>query len=492
MAPQSRTQLVNLLINLFYLPIAIARWAPVYFFLTISLVFYYHSFIDSILNKLRSMDHWIIIFALLFSFEFVKVFVHTLSFCLYIPIAVPKKPSVTAKDVTVIVSTVGDLDNEFEECIQSIVANEPAEIIVSTVGPDKLERAIQVCHRICPRIRCLAIDTPSKRKQVYHAVRAVATSIIVLADDHVFWKPEFFTGALAPFENRHIGGVATSKRVRRHSFSFSTTNFYNFIACIYLERHNFECTATTNLDGGCFVISGRTALYRACIFRSAEFEKEYLAETWLFGTVGYMNVDDDNMITRWLVKHGWGIHFQNCEQARIETTLGDPHKFLKQCDRWARTSWRSNSTSLFVDFAVWQSQPWCVYAVFLSSFVNFALFYDFALSLTLYHAVVDTAAAKMVALTWLVLILFASKMIKPLPHFWRYPADIVYLPGYILFGYFHSLVKLRALLTVTTIAWGSRPDVDMYSSSQSMEAADEVGESGSLGDIGSSASLDND
>ena len=144
----------------------------------------------------------------------------------------------------------------------------------------------------------------------------------------------------------------------------------------------------------------------------------------------------------------------------METTLGDPGKFLRQCDRWVRTTWRSNSTSLFSDFTVWKSQPWCVYAVYLSSFVNFALFYDFALLYTTYLCFKDVSDIDTkTALKYMAGLLFFSKMVKPFPHFWRNPLDIIYIPGYILFGYFHSFVKLKALLTVWRISWGTR-DVD--------------------------------
>lgn len=49
-----------------------------------------------------------------------------------------------------------------------------------------------------------------------------------------------------------------------------------------------------------------------------------------------------------------------------------------------------------------------------------------------------------------------SKLVKPWPHFWQYPRDLIYLPGYILFGYAHSLIKLYALITFWDVAWGGR------------------------------------
>ena len=55
-------------------------------------------------------------------------------------------------------------------------------------------------------------------------------------------------------------------------------------------------------------------------------------------------------------------------------------------------------------------------------------------------------------ITWIL----GSKLVKPWPHFRRHPRDWRYLPGYIAFGYLHSLLKLWALLTVWDGSWGSR------------------------------------
>jgi len=54
----------------------------------------------------------------------------------------------------------------------------------------------------------------------------------------------------------------------------------------------------------------------------------------------------------------------------------------------------------------------------------------------------------------------ASKMIKLGGHFIRYPVDICLLPISILFGYFHSIIKLYAAMTLHVTAWGSREGAD--------------------------------
>ena len=291
----------------------------------------------------------------------------------------------------------------------------------------------------------------------------VHTKITVLCDDHVFWPPGFLSNVLAPFEDLTIGAVGMCKRVRRIGQAFSSADFWNFIAALYLERHNFDCAATTTMDGGIFCVSGRTSAHRTEILAAPDFIHEFLHEYCFFGLVGPLHTDDDNFITRWMVNHGWKIAFQHSPGARMETTLGEYPKFLHQCLRWVRTTWRSNFTSLFIERKVWQTQPWCVYAVYLTSFFNFALFYDFGMLFTAWLALnrspdvpIETRTAMWALCLWI----FCSKLVKPLPHFWRNPKDLVYLPGYIMFGYFHSLIKLYAMITFYNKSWGSRPEVD--------------------------------
>lgn len=235
-------------------------------------------------------------------------------------------------------------------------------------------------------------------------------------------------------------------------------SFWNMLGCLYLERHNFELAATNTIDGGVFVISGRTSAHRTSILQDNSFTTGFLNERLCFGRIGPLNADDDNFITRWMVSHGWKIKMQYSDDACIETTLGEYPKFLFQCARWARTTWRSNPRSLLCRH-VWKTQPWCVYSVLLTSLVNFALFYDGALGYMVWAsgrcngASVGVSTRVGILMLWIL----CSKLVKPFPHFRRYPRDLLLLPGYILFGYVHSLVKLYALVTFGDIAWGSRP-----------------------------------
>jgi cellulose synthase/poly-beta-1,6-N-acetylglucosamine synthase-like glycosyltransferase len=145
---------------------------------------------------------------------------------------------------------------------------------------------------------------------------------------------------LAPFEDDGVGGEGTCKRVQRVKQGFTPADFLNCIACLYLERHKFGIVATNSIDGGVFVISGRTAVYRTDSLNTEEFMQGFVNEYCLFNLVGPLNADDDNYITRYLVQHRFKVKVQASDSVRIETTLGvgGYGKFLRQCLRWARTN----------------------------------------------------------------------------------------------------------------------------------------------------------
>lgn len=403
-----------------------------------------NNFMNSIPNR---------VFAFLFVFRYLRLIVHIISFWLFRSVPVPLRPTLFPRDCAVIIPSVEPHGDKFNECIRSVLGNNPHQIIVVTVGKDKLFRAKQVCELIDPNIQVCAIEEANKRRQICHALQFVHTRITLLCDDSVVWPCHFLPEVLAPFEDNAVAIVGTVKRVRRINQGFTMSDFWNFIGCLYLERHNFEIAATNNIDGGVFVVSGRTSAHRSKNLKGPAFMHRFSNEMFFFGKIGPLNVDDDNFITRWAVSHGWKIKIQYTESARIETTLGmDRKKFFSQCLRWARTTWRSNSASLFTHRTVWRTQPWGVYAIYLTSFVNFALFYDFALFWTLNR----TSFAGSQAMRYLGLWIFCSKIVKLLPHFLRNPRDLIWLPGYICFGYYHSLIKLYALFTFYVVAWGSR------------------------------------
>lgn len=398
-------------------------------------------------------------FICLFAFRYLRLLVHIISFWLfYRPTPVQKNPSLFPSGCTIILPTVDPKNADFKECINSCLLNKPGAIIVVTAGAKLARLTKDIVSPFKQRFPDTSItvktaDEANKRRQVAHGLRFVKTKITVLLDDHVFWPSErFLPTLLAPFEDPKVGIVGTNKRVRRTDAGFNIRSFWNMLGAIYLERHNFEIRATNAIDGGVFVISGRTSAHRSEILKDPEFIAGFTNERFFFNEFGPLNTDDDNFITRWNVRHGWKIKIQYCRDALIETTLGTYPKFLSQCLRWVRTTWRSNSASLFTDRTLWYRQPWCVYSVYLTSFVNFALFYDSALAYTLFKSQLGTQTNLALLGVWISF----TKMVKLTPYFLREPQDLIMLPGYFVFAHFHSLTKLYAGLTFWETNWGGR------------------------------------
>ena len=129
-------------------------------------------------------------------------------------------------------------------------------------------------------------------------------------------------------------------------------NFWDFLGAAYLERWNFEIAATSHVDGGVACLSGRTCAIRTSIIQSQTFIDEFAGEKWL-GCIDLIAADDDNFITRYMVNHNWNVAIQGAPEAALTTTLESDSKFLGQCIRWYRTTWRSNFTSLFIDRNIW-------------------------------------------------------------------------------------------------------------------------------------------
>ena len=181
----------------------------------------------------------------------------------------------TSGDVTVILPSLEGRGVELEHTIESILQNEPKELILVTIQAN-LELANKTIAKMPAaqhnRLRCLAVANPNKRRQMARAIPEVNTKIIVFADDDVSWPRQTLAWILAPFENKKYGGVVTCQRLRHTDYPlFSTKRMWSFLGALYLERRNFDCAATTFMDGGVPCMSGRTVAYRTKILRDDNF-----------------------------------------------------------------------------------------------------------------------------------------------------------------------------------------------------------------------------
>ena len=220
---------------------------------------------------------------------------------------------------------------------------------MSTIESDLL-RITELAHSIDLRIQVIAANFANKRQQIYEAIPRITTSITILADDDVELPSKSLPHILAPFEDSNVGAVGTRQRVRRRPGLGIIDHMWQYLGECYIERRNFEISATSHIDGGISCLSGRTAAIRTEILQTEDFMTGYITETWLGKP---LNPDDDNFVTRFLVAKGWGIRIQMSKEAEVLTTLEFGWGFLKQCLRWARSNWRSNIKSIIFQWRVW-------------------------------------------------------------------------------------------------------------------------------------------
>ncbi|KAH8653946.1 hypothetical protein BGZ60DRAFT_533043 [Tricladium varicosporioides] len=377
-------------------------------------------------------------FIILFTIRYLRLIVHSIAHWRYKSIPIPNNPTYSNKDITIILPTISTDVKELRQTIQSMLACNPSQILLVTT-----KNQYNIIRNLCQSInvRNLTVfqsPVASKRLQVCKAIPLVETSITVMADDDVTWPSTTIPWLLAPFEDKKIGGVGTCQRVRRLQTGTLLERCYNWLSAAYIERRNFEISATHYIDGG--------TSYSA-------FKKGFKNEKW---GKRRLNADDDNFVTRWLVSHQWKTWIQYNRKCEIETTLENNPKFLLQCLRWARSNWRSNYVSLVVERYIWRQQPWCTYALHFTMFINFAVvdFFLFWLcyqSTSPYEEGVKMSLRVAFSIWWL-----TTKNIKLIGLYKRNIRDIWFLPVSIFFGYFHSFIKLYAAFTLHETGWGSR------------------------------------
>ncbi|KAI1157369.1 nucleotide-diphospho-sugar transferase [Nemania serpens] len=406
-----------------------------------------------------------------------RLFINMWFFMRYQPAYPAKVPTVYPKDVTVIIPTVFDLKtytSDLRECITTCLLNYPAKIIIVT----NKENAATL-HRLVTDIRHgdgTSYDVPieiktcavcNKREQLAVGIGLVRTDLILFLDDHVFLKPRFLETVVCAFEDPRVGLCGTKKTVRRQVPEADSLwgcyweSFWNVMGALYLTRHNFEIRATNAADGGVFVVSGRALLVRTTIVNSTVFLDGYKNEHFFFGLIGPLASDDDNFVTRWATQLSWNIKIQYTEEATVETTLGQPDKFVGQCLRWARTTFRSNLCSLLTQRTVWYRQPLTVWTTFIPSLLNLALFWDFGMVFVLTKSTFYLqSSCRQELLFSLWLWIYFAKSVKLMGYFYHHPQDFVLfffpIPAYHLFAWFHSFIKLYAAATFYNTSWTGR------------------------------------
>lgn len=374
----------------------------------------------------------------------------------YRPVPPPLNPTyIASEDVTIIVPTI-DAGEEFKEAAFSWLQSNPAEILIVTetkmIGPLQ-----ELANEVDPaKIRVIPVPKANKRLQMVEGIKHTTTDIIVFADDDSIWPPTMLQWMLACFEDQQVGGVGTSQRVKSTGAKMTV---WETLAAFRLSIRNFEIASSTHIDGGVPCLSGRTAAYRTVILKDPAFIHGFTNDYWMGKYL--LNSGDDKYLTRWMVSHGWNTYIQVCPEVELLSTMKPDWRFLKQVLRWTRNTWRSDIRSVFIERHVWTRHPYTCYTM-LDKFINpFTLLSGPALVLYLLS---KTAKHEYHLPWWDVIVSYivwitATRTLKLLPHLWFRPLDIIYVPAYIAFGYYFSIMKLYALCTLHVTAWGTRVGV---------------------------------
>lgn len=98
-----------------------------------------------------------------------------------------------------------------------------------------------------------------------------------------------------------------------------------------------------------------------------------------------------------------------------------------------------------------------MYAIYISQLVSFAIVWDPLLVCTLRRTsfYLDSDHQSLL-LALMVAWILISKIVKIAAHFVRHPSDIVWLPAYFAFAYFHSFIKVYCLFTFFDHNWSGR------------------------------------
>jgi cellulose synthase/poly-beta-1,6-N-acetylglucosamine synthase-like glycosyltransferase len=263
----------------------------------------------------------------------------------------------------------------------------------------------------------------------------------------------YLENLIAIFEDPKVGAGGTLQRVRRsNGSSILPTSFWNILGISYLERRVFNNLTTNAVDGSISTLSGRSSAVRTIILQNEEFSNAVSSDTFR-GRV--LNSDDDKFLTRWIYKHGWKIKIQRA--VYLETTVEESSKYIYQCLRWVRARFRGNLAILRSERFIW-SFPWGIYVIYFCQFQQPMLLIDITLYALLRASLQpfispDTLFYSSVAFgVWLL----STKVVKMIPHFLRNPLDLIWLPVLILFAYFHSLLNVYALCTLTETSWGGK------------------------------------
>ncbi|ENH74921.1 hypothetical protein FOC1_g10002466 [Fusarium oxysporum f. sp. cubense race 1] len=134
-------------------------------------------------------DIWAKVFCTLFTLCYTRLVGHIIGYCIYRPSLIKLDPLFIRSDVTVIILTVNPKSRDFHQCVQTIIANQPACLLVVAVGGALREECINMLCKFDlnsnTNINVTALSKLSKRYQITYAMPYITTTIIIFANNYL-------------------------------------------------------------------------------------------------------------------------------------------------------------------------------------------------------------------------------------------------------------------------------------------------------------------
>jgi hypothetical protein len=132
---------------------------------------------------------------------------------------------------------------------------------------------------------------------------------------------------------------------------------------------------------------------------------------------------------------------------------------------------------------VWTSHPYVAYTMVDKLFNPLTLLVGPCLvAYLMFKSTLPVAAGGYHLPWWNILLsymvwLSATRTLKLMPHLWHRPGHIIYVPAFILFGYYFAIMKIYALCTLHETGWGTRAGIgDASAATAALDDQDQMDE----------------
>ncbi|KAJ0136211.1 hypothetical protein HZ326_20779 [Fusarium oxysporum f. sp. albedinis] len=277
------------------------------------------------------------------------------------------------KEISVILTIRDPNDPNLLDYVRSILKNKPEQLFITTS-----DRKAQ--HRVEGKLTGLrfaysatqisvgAVNEPSRRREIAHALASVSTPLTVLTDQGVHWSSRFLESALIPFADGRVGCVTVLMIARKRDGIWGS--FWTCLFSCYYGLMAEKNRALNALDSST-LFSGSPVLFRTKLAAQLRFKQQFEAEPCLNRWRGVHKADEYLFFNRYLLQEA--VHevpclvvFQDTPDATVQADRRSIAEFLSEYLQMTRNLWR---LSRFASFTL-------IYEILFVLLVHFTIHLD--------------------------------------------------------------------------------------------------------------------